>query len=608
MKTVFTLLLLSVFVTMHLNDTVYAVNDDPGAGRLSGTDIPEEFYENASPYDSSLKLRRYGGFQSQSPYTNKTYTHQDKFSSRTIINGIDVSEYQKTIDWQKVKAAGIDFAFIRVGGRGWGKPGTLYRDSTYDTNMQNAALAGVKTGIYIFSQAITEAEAVEEAQYILSNIGTYNVTMPLILDFEFASGSSDGGRLKNAKLSKAAATRVCLAFCETIAAAGYAPMVYANPDMLNNHLNPADISASYPIWLANYTTNTSYTGDFLFWQYSSTGKVNGISRNVDMNFYYAGAEDNFLPNTDSISTAAITAIPDQPYTGQKITPALTVTHNGAVLTAGTDYTVSYSSNKNIGTATAKITGKNHFKDTKSITFRIVPKKVSAVKAKKRGTNYITLSWSKDTNVTGYQIYRSSSANGSFKKIKTISNKSSTSYKNTKLTSGQRYYYKVRSYKKTGGKTYYGEFSAVKAIDTQIDYTRLALGKNGARIYDTTSTEGNIILNPTVNVAMKVNYATKDESGNTWYHVTYETSSNDYSGFIPAGKVTIAKQGKINGTKVNVRKSYTTKSKKLTQLSKNKKVTVLSTKTKKGIRWYKVTFKKGGKTYTGWISSPYVKII
>lgn len=607
-RTLLTLLILSVFITMGINDTAYAVNDDPGAGRLSGTDIPEEFYENASPSGLSPRLQRYGSSQTQSPYTGKTYTHQDQFTDRTIVNGIDVSEYQKTIDWQKVKAAGIDFAFIRVGGRGWGKPGTLYRDSTYDTNMQNAALAGVNTGIYIFSQAITEAEAIEEAQYILNNIGTYTVTMPLILDFEFASGSSDGGRLKNAKLSKAAATKVCLAFCETIAAAGYTPMVYANPDMLNNHLNPADISASYPIWLANYTTNTSYNGTFSFWQYSSEGKVNGISGNVDMNFYYSRIEDNFLPHTDSISSAAIAAIPDQPYTGKNITPALTVTHNGAALTAGTDYIVSYSSNKNIGTATAKITGKNHYKDTKTVTFKIVPKKMAAVKAKKRATSYITLSWSKDTNATGYQIYRSASSDGSYKKIKSISKNATTSFKNTGLTSGQRYYYKIRSYKKTGGKTYYSEFSAVKAIDTKIDYTRLALGKKGACIYDTTSTGGNIILNPTVNVPMKVNYGTKDASGTTWYNVTYETSDNEYTGFIPAGKVTIAKQGKINGSKVNVRKSNTTNSKKLTQLSKNKKVTVLSTKTKKGVKWYKVTFKKGGKTYTGWISAPYVKII
>lgn len=602
------ILLLSLFITLGIGSVSYAVSDDPGAGRLSGTDIPEEFYENASASYTLPNLRRYGSFQTSSTYTGKTYTHQDQFADRTIINGIDVSEYQKTIDWQKVKAAGIDFAFIRVGGRGWGKPGTLYRDSTYDTNMKNAALAGVNTGIYIFSQAITKAEAIEEAQYILNNIGTYTVNMPLILDFEFASGSTDGGRLKNANLTKAEATNICLAFCETIAAAGYTPMVYANPDMLNNHLNPATISASYPIWLANYTTSTSYTGDFSFWQYSSTGKVNGISGNVDMNFYYAKAEDNFLPNTTSISSAVINAIPNQKYTGKNITPELTVTHNGVTLIPNTDYTVSYSDNKSIGTATAKITGKNSYKGTKTITFNIIPKTMSAVKAKKRTTSYITLSWSKDTNATGYQIWRSSSLNGTYKKIKTISNKATTTYKNTKLTSGQCYYYKIRAYTKAGSKTYYGEYSSVKAIYTNMGYTRLALGKSGASIYDTTSTAGNVILKPTVNVPMTVSYSTKDEAGNTWYYVTYKTTDTSYEGYIPSGKVTIAKQGKINGTKVNVRKSNTTKSKKLTQLSRNKKVTVLSTKKKKGVTWYKVTFKKGSKTYTGWISAPYVKII
>lgn len=602
------MLLLFLFLPFAIGNVSYAVNDDPGAGRLSGTDIPDEFYENASPSAVSSRLRRYGTFETPNIYTGKTYTHQDKFANRAIINGIDVSEYQKTIDWQRVKAAGIDFAFIRVGGRGWGKPGTLYRDSAYDTNMQNAALAGVKTGIYIFSQAITREEAVEEAQYILSNIGTYTVTMPLVLDFEFASGSTDGGRLKNANLTKAEATNVCVAFCETIAAAGYTPMVYANPDMLNNHLNPATISANYPIWLANYTTNTSYTGDFNFWQYSSEGKVDGISGNVDMNFYYPQEGDNFLPSANSISAASINAIADQAYTGENITPALAVTYNGVPLVQDVDYTVSYSDNKNIGTATAKIIGKNNYKDTKTITFNIVPKTVSAVKAKKRTTSYITLSWSKDTNVTGYQIWRSPSLNGTYKKIKTISKNSTTTYKNTRLSSGQCYYYKIRAYKKVGSKTYYGEYSSVKALYTNMGYTRLALGKSGASIYDTASTEGNIILNPTAKVPMKVSYSTKDEAGSTWYYVTYETSDMDYTGYIPAGKVTIAKQGKINGTRVNVRKSNSTKSKKLTQLKRNKKVTVLSTKKKKGVTWYKVTFKKGSKTYTGWISAPYIKII
>ena len=604
------LLLFSLILTTGIGSISYAAADDPGAGRLSGDNISEDFYSNDAYPGFSPKIRRYGGFTSTSPYTNKTYTHRDVFSGRSIVNGIDVSQYQKEIDWAKVKAAGIDFAFIRVGYRGYGSAGTLNastKDSYFDKNMQNAIAAGVKVGVYIFSQAITPEEAREEAQYILNNLGNYNVSMPLIMDYEYASDASDGGRVKKAKLSKTQATNICLAFCETIAAAGYTPMVYANASMLEDQLNASAISANYRIWLANYTTSTSYSGIFDFWQYSSTGKVNGISGNVDMNFYYTQPGDNFMPHVSSISTASIASVANQPYTGKNVTPALSVTHNGVPLTQNVDYTVSYSSNKNIGTATAKITGIGSWRDTKSITFNIVPKTMSAVKAKKRSTSYITLSWNKDNNATGYQIYRAASLNGTYKKIKTISKKTTTSYKNTKLSKGTCYYYKIRAYKKTDGKTFYGAFSSVKSLYTQMGYTRLALGKSGAVIYDTASTSGNVVLHPTVNIPMTVSYSTKDANGSTWYYVTYKTTDIGYKGFVRSNMVTIGKQGKINGKKVNVRKSYTTKSKKLTQLSKNKKVTVLTTKTKKGVRWYKVTFKKGSKTYTGWISAPYVKI-
>ncbi|MGN0153195.1 MAG: GH25 family lysozyme [Lachnospiraceae bacterium] len=596
------LLLLSLLLIAGLHSTSYAVNDDPGAGRLSGTDIPEEFYEEADPAAAASRIKRYGTFQSVSPYTNKTYTHQDQFTGCTIINGIDVSEYQKTIDWAAVKAAGIDFAFIRVGGRGWGKTGSMYNDSTYGINMQNAAAAGVNTGIYVFSQAITEAEAVEEAQFILDRIGTYTVNMPLILDYEFAStGTSEGGRLRDANLSKEEATNVCLAFCQTIAAAGYTPMVYANPDMLNNHLNASTISASYPIWLANYTTSTSYNGTFTYWQYSSTGSVPGITGNVDMNFYYAAP-------TGSLASAVITPIADQTYNGSAHTPSFTVTLDGKVLTPNLDYTIQYSNNINVGTATITITGANGYFGTRTIIFNIVPKAMSTLNVKKRSTNYITLSWSKASNVTGYQIYRASAPDGSYKKIKTVTNKSTTSYKNSGLTAGQCYYYKIRTYITSNGQTYYGEYSPIRAIYTNTGYTRLALGKSGAAIYNTTSTDGVVVINPTPNAAMTVTYSTLDAAGNTWYHVTYETSTGDFTGFIPSGQVTIAKQGKINGSKVNVRKSASITSTRLTRLSRNKKVIVLKTKTKKGVTWYKVTFKKSGKTYNGWIAHPYVKII
>lgn len=605
--TLFTLLLIRPCYISH------AATDDPGAGRLSGDHIPEEFYGQPGDNEISI-LSRYSAFKEQSPYTNKTYTHQDVFDGRTIVHGIDVSQWQgKNIDWQKVKAAGIDFAFIRVGYRGYGKAGTLNantKDTCFDTNMKNAIDAGVQVGVYIFSQAITTKEAEEEADYILKYLGDYNVTMPLIMDYEYASDASNGGRIKTAKLSKTAATKICMAFCDRIAEAGYTPMVYANKSMLTDQLNAKTITdAGYRVWLAHYTTNTNYTGTFDFWQYASTGKVNGISGNVDMNFYYVQEGDNFVPNGIPIGNAAVSPVPNQGYTGQNITPAVTVTYEGQQLTLNKDYTVKYSNNKNLGTATIKVIGKGEYCGSKQITFQILPKTVAKVKAKKRSTTYITLTWTKDSKVTGYQIYRATAPDGKYKKIKTISKYKTITYKNTKLTKGQCYYYKVRSYAKSGGKTYYGAFSPIAAIYTKTGYTRNAAAKDGAVLYDTASTEGQVIANPIQDTSMAVTYATKDKNGKTWYKVTYKDADGTYTGFIQSGNVTITKVGKVTKTKiVNVRKSASIKSKKLTTLKKNKKVTVLSTKKKKGVTWYKVTFKKGSKQYTGWISAPYLKLV
>ncbi|MDD6069302.1 MAG: GH25 family lysozyme [Clostridiales bacterium] len=617
LKTKILTLFLAIFMAAGIGISVHAANDDPGAGRLSGKSIPEEFYETQdSGFLTRRSLNRYGSVSAVSPFTGKTYLHADMFDGRPIINGIDVSQWNKTIDWAQVKAAGIDYAFIRVGYRGYGSAGTLSeatKDPYYDANMQGAAAAGVNTGIYIFSQAITPEEAVEEAQYILSRIGTYAVSMPIVMDYEYASDAKDGGRIKTAKLSKASATAVCMAFCDTIAAAGYTPMVYANKSMLEDQLNPADLTAKgYRIWLANYVNDgngTGYAGTYDFWQYSSSGTVPGINGKVDMNFYYAQDGDNFLPSSGvSISTAQIAPIPDQPYTGSEIIPELSITYAGMVLQPGIDYTVTCTDNTKVGKATGTVYGTGIYKGSVSISFNIVPGNVNNLKAKKRGTNYLTLSWSRNKSGSGYQIYRSTSLNGTYKKIKTFSTNLTTSFKNTKLNAGQCYYYKIRSYKKVSGKTYYGPFSPAKALYTQTGYTRNAFTKYDTVLYSTASTESTVLAELPQYATMSVNYYTKDESDDGWYYVTYETDDADYKGFIPSEKVTITKVGKVTNTNiVNVRKSASIKSKKLTTLKRNKKVTVLSTSKKKGIKWYKVKFTKDDEEYTGWISSPFIKI-
>jgi hypothetical protein len=172
---------------------------------------------------------------------------------------------------------------IRVGYRGYGT-GSLAEDDMYVQNIQGAVNAGLKVGVYIFSQAITQEEAVAEANYVLARIKSYHIQLPVVIDYEYASGNT--GRLYDAHLSKDAATAVVTSFCQTVAAAGYVPMIYANKNMLENSLNGTTLDDTYLIWLANYTTETSYAGEYYAWQYSSAGQVSGVTNRVDCDFFY----------------------------------------------------------------------------------------------------------------------------------------------------------------------------------------------------------------------------------------------------------------------------------------------------------------------------------
>lgn len=217
----------------------------------------------------------------------------------TIRKGIDVSQYQGDIDWKAVAESGVEFAIIRVAARGWGVSGTLMRDADFEENLREARANGILVGAYIFSQAITVEEGIEEAKHLMKLIQGYTIDLPLVIDFEYASGSSgETGRLYHANLSRAEHTAICNAFCDTVEAAGYASMVYANRNMLENHMNAGELDR---VWLANYTTQTWYKGDYEYWQFSSNGRIDGITSNtVDLDFWFdpSGTPGNDLPFRD----------------------------------------------------------------------------------------------------------------------------------------------------------------------------------------------------------------------------------------------------------------------------------------------------------------------
>lgn len=193
--------------------------------------------------------------------------------------GIDVSKWNGSIDWTAVKNSGISYVIIRVGYRG-SSAGALIDDSKFASNIKGATNAGLKVGVYFFTQAVNEVEAVEEASMVLERIKGYKISYPVFLDVEKSGGRADS-------LDKATRTAVIKAFCQTIQNAGYTAGIYANKTWFTEKISTGELSA-YKIWLAQYAATPTYSGRYDLWQYKSTGKVSGISGNVDLNLSYLG--------------------------------------------------------------------------------------------------------------------------------------------------------------------------------------------------------------------------------------------------------------------------------------------------------------------------------
>lgn len=205
-----------------------------------------------------------------------SYTFSDE-GVRSGNIGIDVSKYQTGINWTKVKNAGINFVMIRCGYRGYGS-GVLVEDPMYASHISGAKAAGLRVGVYFFSQAVNEAEAVEEASMAVALAKKYGINMPIAIDSEYAAG----GRGRADGLSKSARTTITKAFCNTIRNAGYTPMVYASKAWFSDHLNVSELSG-YRIWVAHYSNTCGYIGNYHIWQNTDKGKVDGVPGYVDMN-------------------------------------------------------------------------------------------------------------------------------------------------------------------------------------------------------------------------------------------------------------------------------------------------------------------------------------
>ena len=208
------------------------------------------------------------------------YYHGEDGSRKSLLV-IDISTYQRDIDWEAVKNDGVDAVIIRVGYRGYGAEGKLVLDDMFTQHIEGAQSVGLPVGVYFFTQALNYEEGAEEAQFVLEAIKSYSVTYPVIIDTEML----DVAEARTYGQSVSDRTDAVIGFCETIKTAGYVPMVYANRNWYVQSLDMTRLG-DYELWLAHYTNQTDFPYRFIGWQYTSEGQVAGISGSVDMNVWF----------------------------------------------------------------------------------------------------------------------------------------------------------------------------------------------------------------------------------------------------------------------------------------------------------------------------------
>ena len=439
-------------------------------------------------------------FTSVSDYTNGTYYHKSDLEDCELFNGIDVSWWQadatltkkypkdrskwtKTgIDWSKAHDSGIDFAFVRVASRDTAD-GSIYTDTTADSHIQTAIANDVNVGLYIFSQAVTKDEAVEEAEYVLDLVDQYNwdVTMPIVMDREAGRTSK---KLKAGTLSKAKETAVCQAFADTITDAGYEACVYASYSWIRNYINTDELS-DCGLWIARYnntTTSNSKSGtpyadvpfDYDFWQYSSNGKVDGYTGNLDVDYWYKDMSDKTTGLRMKSNTAnSITLSWDDTSDVQKYRVYRYDRESGSYKyiksVMGTSYT---DSNLTAGqTDQYKVRGQwtfggtNYYSGYSNVLSAVtLPEQVKNVIAK-AGKNQVVLQWDALDGVDGYRIFQYDEDTQQYVKIADVKN-DTTDYTVEGLAANTEYKYKIRAYKQVNAVDYWGEYSEEVSAKTQ----------------------------------------------------------------------------------------------------------------------------------------------
>lgn len=256
-------------------------------------EIPTETVQYIYIYDNGAEHREYPLLEgvSLNDYNmerltateNKRRTLYDEDGNKRTRFGIDVSAHQGFIDWDKVAADGVEFAFLRIGYRGY-ETGRMVEDAMFRTNYEGAVNAGIDLGAYFFSQAISAEEGAEEAEFVLSVLedAEAKLTLPIVFDWEYPA---EGEPARTDDTTGETMTAACIEFCKTIKSSGNQPMYYAT---INTALFRYDLTqlTEFPLWLAEYRPETAFPYEYAVWQYSSSGEIDGIDAFTDINIMF----------------------------------------------------------------------------------------------------------------------------------------------------------------------------------------------------------------------------------------------------------------------------------------------------------------------------------
>ncbi len=514
----------------------------------------------------------------KSPFTSSTYTHNDIFKNYNIYNGIDVSKYNGDINWDKAKKDGVDFVIVRVGYRGYGKSGTLCTDPNYKANIEGALAAGIKVGVYYFTEALTTDEAREEAKFCISKIKDYNITLPVAIDYEYPTdGKNPIGRMYNAKLTKAEATANVKAFCAAVKKAGYTPLVYANKSDLSSLINGKTIGNTYKVWLANYTTKTTYANSYEYWQYTSSGKVNGITGKVDCNFWYT---------KKNIDAAEATSSP-------VITPTNTPKPTAAPTVKPTAKPTAKPTVKPTVKPTAKPTA------TPAQTTKIsAPKPFKAVSTSKS----ITLKWTAPKNATGFEIYRKDFYDGKYKKVKTINNVKTQKYVDSNVESYHEYYYKIRSVNSKSAKKLYSSYLSLTVSAMQ---HKAAITTSSLKLLKKPSAQADTLKTLPKKFILEYTGKTTYKNNTTFLHMYYYTKNKKYNCWLPADSKLKYYKGGTAKTSTKLLKEAKSITNAIVNVPSGSYMAVLSTKKVGLLSFYKVRYSDSRKSYVGYVTAKHI---